>query len=309
MNQAITVSNSEVISYQTCKRRHYYHHGLGIEPRIHSIPLDRGNTGHKALELYYKAKIAGADKQEAITQAVNYIFQYSIDQATEIKIANNLDFSKRMKMYNDLITLIQDYANRYWNDNVRPIEIETVHKVALNDRLRLGLKIDLFGEYIKGPFKGDYTIIDWKFRYNFPQQKLLDILPQIPKYIWAIGKTGTVVTKGELDVIRYRSLVEPDEYGVFKRFPLHPKPRVRDKIIEDHITVAEEIYKVKQLPVAEYSKIATRTLSEYTCKDCPFIDICSLELRGEDPTLKISTDYKPSDYNYDIEVATEVTGF
>ncbi len=52
-----TVSNTEITSYNMCKRQHYYRFERRIEPtkRTLSPALYRGIVGHDALAAYYEA--------------------------------------------------------------------------------------------------------------------------------------------------------------------------------------------------------------------------------------------------------------
>ena len=310
-NATMTISNSEVVSYQTCPRKHFYSHVLELQPIVASLALERGNTGHGALKLYYEAMIKGEKKEDCVQVAAEHIFVRASNQIADMANGNMdvEDQNDRIKMYGELATLIETYADYYWGRSYVPLEVEKAHIIKINDRLNLGLRIDLLAESINPTTKGDIEVVDWKFRYNFPKPKVLGLNGQLPKYIWAMRKEGQSVSKGKLDILRYRGLKSPELTNVFRREPIEPNACAREMIMEDHIRTSEEIYQKKLLPVAEYRKEATRTLSELSCNFCPFTDICTLELRGQDPTLTIATKYKPSEYGYDLNIQDEVLVF
>lgn len=305
MNKAtFNISNSEVVTFQTCQRRHYYHFALEIEPKILSLPLERGITGHKAKEFFYKARIEGKSKEECIQVAIDHI----ISRQVKLLSAGLGDDRQKgyLTMYTKLMSLVKNHCEYYWDENIIPLEVEQMHIVPLTSDINLGMRVDLFGQYTKYPNKGDYVVIDWKFRFNFPSRDIVELNGQLPKYIWALNEQGIIVTKGMLDILRYRSIIGEAPKDIYKRELIKVKSSVRDRIITDHIRVAERIVEKKKLPVAQYGKEAERTQNEIVCKYCPFKSICILELNGQDPTLEISTNYEPSTYGYDINTLEEL---
>ncbi len=298
MTAPVTISNSEVLEYQKCERSHFYHFGLGLEPKEPPLRFDRGTTGHKALEIATKAKIQGASLQECVELAEDSIMRRAI-QFMQGHFAENWEASKRTQMFTELRSVVGQYLTYYWNnDDVRPILVEEVFKVPISSTVNYGLRADVVGQYTKFPFKGDYVISDWKFRYNFINPDLLELNGQINKYVFGVNIPEGKITKGIFDQIRYRKLKDPDPLQIFQRLPVPTKPKVRQAIMETHLSIAEDIAARKALPVREQSLKARRNLSEYACKDCLFRGPCTIELRGEDPSTEIGNNFKPSEYGY-----------
>lgn len=293
----VTISNSEVLEYQKCKRSHFYHFGLGLEPKEPPLRFDRGTTGHKALEVATKAKINGASLQECIEIAEDQISIRAI-QFMQGHFAENWEATKRTEMFTQLREVVGKYLTHYWVDDIRPILVEEVFKVPISSTVNYGLRADIVGQFTKFPYKGDYVILDWKFRYNYVKPELLDLNGQLHKYAFGVRIPEGKITKGVFDQIRYRKLLEPEPYKIFNRQVLETKPKVRKNIMDTHLVVAEEIANRKALPVNVQSATATRNLSEFACKDCLFATICMIELREEDPSKEISTNFKPSEYGY-----------
>ena len=280
-----------------CQRRWYYHYMMELEPKDTPTRLSRGNIGHKALEILYKAKLNGDTVNQALEKATNYLLNLSIDL---LKLESTSQYTvEQVAMIGDLIPLITKYVRYYWdNDPLEPIEVETVHKIPITSEVTYAMRLDLLAKYTQYPYKGDLIIVDWKFWYNFPTPDLLELNPQLAKYVWGISAEGNLVTKGMLDILRYRSLTDPDPSKIFDRKILRPRPAARKKIIEDHTKTALEIREIKLLPVVEASKVVKRNLNTMACKYCPYTKLCIIELKDGNPTLEINTNFKASEYGY-----------
>jgi hypothetical protein len=271
---------------------------MGLEPKEPPLRFDRGTTGHKALEIATLAKMNGADLEEAISAATGAIMARNIEFMKN-HFNENRDTIKRIEMFTELISVVKAYLTYYWiNDDIRPIYVEKMFKVPVSVTVNYGMRADLVGQYTKYPFKGDYVIQDWKFRYNFINPDDLELNGQLHKYVFAVNDPEMRVTKGVFDQIRYRKLKDPDPTQIFRRESLQTKPNTRAAIMDTHIAVANEIAERKILPVKRQSEIAIRNLSEFACKDCLFKTICKIQLRGDDPSREISNNFKPSEYGY-----------
>lgn len=296
----MVISNSEAAEYQKCVRSHYYHYGLGIEPKLMNIGLDRGITGHKALEIYHKAILAGASITEAKIEAVTFLANRSAEYAGTF-MPEDQDSARRMRMYTELIKIVDRYVDYYEFQPLEIVEVETTHIVKLNDRISYGFRPDLIAIWKAPPYRGDLIVVDWKFRFNFMNPAAIKMNAQIPKYVKGLKSEGHVVSKGMLDFIRYRSLKDPQSSDMFRRDMVAKKPSVLEKIMEDQLAISEEIYIKKQLPVKEYGATARRTMNELTCKNCPFADICNTELNGQDITRALTANFKTSEYGYEVD--------
>jgi len=243
MTQGMVISNSEVNEYYNCQRSHYYHFILGLEPKVLPTRLERGVVGHKALEIIYTVKDNGGTPQEALEQATHSILEASLTFLQSSYSAE--DKTHRNQMYIDLMALMQEYITKYWDeDNIETVALEQVYKVPISSTVTLGCRIDRLGIYKTYPYKGDFVVIDWKFRANFLTPQALKLNGQLPKYIWATARALDIpVTKGFMDILRYREL--KDSNGKFGRPEFKTKPAVRDKIIALHSAIAEEIVEKK----------------------------------------------------------------
>src|SRR3546814_19769576 len=59
------ISYSEIKTFQTCERRHYYSYGLDIGQKQESDDITRGKTGHKFMENFFNGLKEGKSIEEA----------------------------------------------------------------------------------------------------------------------------------------------------------------------------------------------------------------------------------------------------
>lgn len=290
------VSNTEVTSFSTCKRAHFYRFGMKIEPKEHVISkaLFRGIVGHRIWEVYYVAIKHGASVDEARRLA-------------EVQIAVELDrvATTNPESY-DMVQIILEvkgllnlYTQVYQTDDFRVLEVETSYHTKISEDISYGLKLDLLIEMTKGEFRGDFVVLDHKFLYNFKTPRELDLDGQLPKYIKTVKDSGIVVTKGIFNQIRYRSLKNAKPEDLFKREWIKTKPTETARIWEDQLVVAEEIQEYKQLPLEEWDRKAVRNMSPYICRSCYFATVCKLQLNDQDITNALAMGYQANTYGYD----------
>lgn len=289
------VSNTEITSFSTCKRAHYYRFIVSLEPKEHvlSKALYRGIVGHRVWEQYYlvikdggsvdDAKAAGMAQVKAELETINMENPESYDMAAIV-----VEVGK----------LFEVYVEVYRTDIFEPIEVETVFSTNMAPGIDYGLRLDLLGEITKGEFRGDLAVIDHKFLYNFKTTNELDMDGQLPKYISTVADSGYTVTKGIFNQIRYRSLKNPEPSNLFAREWIKVKPTETARIWQDQTQVAEEIATMKELPHAEAERKATRNMSPYICRSCYFKKLCKLELNGQSITNAVAMDYQPNTYGY-----------
>jgi len=289
------VSNTEITSYSTCKRAHYYRFIMDLEPKEHilSKALFRGIVGHRIWEAYYQALKDGYSVDEAK--------QIGLDkQREEVEkvVAENPEHYDMIQIVMELRTLFDTYTEVYRVDDFKPIEVETVFSTTMRPGLDYGLRLDVLAEMTKGEYRGDIVVLDHKFLYNFKTPDEIDMDGQLPKYISTVRASGVVVTKGRFNMIRYRSLKNNAPEDLFHREWIKPKKREIEQIWKDQTKVADEIEYMKQLPPAQASEEAVRNMSPYICRSCYFKKLCKLELNGQDITNAVVMDYQPNTYGY-----------
>lgn len=274
------ISNSEVDTRLRCRRQHYYSYALGLYPRKLSRANDIGLLGHHVLETYYRSIKEGAEQPEA----------YNAGMQQLILAGGHVDA--------EVISLISErftqYCQFYRHEQFEVIDVEGIYKVPLNDRITYGLTLDLLVKYTEGYWKGQYVVIDHKFRYNFFTPDELGLHAQTFKYIWALRKQDYPIRHSILNQIRYRTDVK-DTRKLFKREELTPTDKQLETIMRDHLAISEEIYEAKTQPVSWLKDNSPRRYYPRDCAGCYFRIPCRLELIGKDASKTFTNMFAPED--------------
>lgn len=278
----IKISNSEVGTYLVCERRHYYAHGLNLMPKRYGTSLTRGIIGHEALEMYYKAIIAGEKPLDAEHHAQQVIVKH-IQEGGDIM------------MLGPLSTLLQQYIQEHQVDSFRPLAVEEVMSMPLGETVDYGMKFDVLAEMKTGQYAGEIVLVDHKFVYNFWDQDALMLNAQAPKYIATLRANDIPVKRMMVNQLRWREVKSNPER--FRREWLTPVAAETKRVLtEQHEASLQIIDHKADLKV--YGEKALRTMNNMTCKNCSFAMLCRVELIGQDPTLLIQTDFQPNTYGY-----------
>lgn len=281
----LTVSNTEVSAHNKCENLHRYQFmlptlsGLGIEPKLFGLALFRGIVGHAAMEAYYR-------NGQSVEAAVHVL-----KDEYQILLKHWPDAFKHQEALVELISVFQAYRSYYPTEPFRVIELETVHKVPLIEgKVDYALKLDTLIQFIEGPYRGDFAIMDHKFVYNFKSQDELKLNVQLPKYVKTLQKEGITLSKGILNQIRYRNMKDPDPAKRFQRTFLPYNAAKADRIWKEQQVTAQRIYDARHDP--DY--FAVRTLNDMVCKGCAYARICNIELEGRDLKNVIDLEFQPT---------------
>ena len=282
------ISNSEVNSYNTCQRKHFYSFRERLAPKFgYSVAITRGVVGHDALAEYYTRKAAGDGKEICLVSALSVVdshFDSYPDMWTE---------------FNQLKRVITRYVEYYADESWIPVEIERQHEVFLDNRIDLsyGMRLDLLADA-----KGSLVLVDHKFVYNFFTDKELAMASQLQKYLYTLNKNGIPVKTVVVNQIRYRELKNPDPSMLFKRIYVHSTEYERERVMDEHKKTAREIFEIKSRPVDEHFYATRMSLDKYTCGTCTFQPLCKDYLQGNSTDKTKENLFKTNDYLYDKEV-------
>ncbi len=270
------ISNTEITSYNTCKRQHYYMYGMQIEPREYPIHIRRGEVGHSVLEQYYLYRKAGLNHTESLHFANEVIL-------LELSETDPEDY-ETINMLADLSKLMAQYFIYYENDQFNIISVEKMISAPLIEDIDFGLYVDLIVEITTGPHRGEIVIWDHKFVNNFKSNDDLKLDGQQPKYVKTAQLNGIPVKRSIFNQIRYRKMKDPKPEDLFRRSPLISSKKAISTIWNESTTAAVEI--------AANTHPIRRTLSYSACKFCFFKDLCMTELAGEPVETMLKTNYK-----------------
>lgn len=236
---------------------------MKITPIAHSDALGLGSCGHLFIETFLKAVLEGCSNEKAKQLAIE-------------KVAGEAYGAKA-------ITLCVP-----WVDNIYPnlgwkiLAVEQEFRIAISETLVYACKVDAIVE-----IDGEIVLVDHKFVYDPYDQSVIDIMPQLPKYMGAMRNNGVPVKYAIYNMIRTRNTTK-DLYTIAYCRPNNH--RIKTAMLEQ-IEVMRRIEQGTKLPV--------HTSNKMNCGNCQFKDLCAMELRGEDSTLFIQNFFQPNTYGYE----------
>lgn len=295
------ISGTEVGMFNTCQRQHYYRFGLDIEPRFGNLgpALTRGIIGHMALDAYYTLMQKGYTVEQCREAAYDVITTKLIEL-----VSYDPDDTAKMKIIAQLKVLIAGYVDHYKEEPFEVLQVEKFYSAKVSDDAEHNMRLDLLIQFTSGQYRGDLCVVDSKFLYNFKTDREINMDSQLPRYIKTLKENGITVTKGMFNQLRYRQLKNPAPQDVYRRAMVKPTTTRIDKIWAEQEQNVENIYRLKALPVDEWSRKATRNMGPFTCKYCPFASLCDKELENTNIKNTLTMDYQPNTYGY-VDLALE----
>lgn len=282
------ISNSEVRSFQSCQRRHFYSFVERLAPKMgYSVAITRGVVGHDALAEYYTRKQEGFSKEECLVAAL-------------LVVDNNYEkFPDMWNEFKQLKNVITRYVEYYWDEAWVPVEIERQHEAFLDNKtgLSYGMRLDLLASV-----SGSLVLIDHKFVYNFFTDKELAMSAQLQKYLYTLNRNGIPVKTVVVNQIRYRELKNPDSSMIFKRSYVHSTEYERTRVMDQHKKTALKIQDMKLMDKDKHFMLTEMSLDKHTCGSCTFQPLCKDYLQGNDSSKTKEILYKNNTYLYDKEV-------
>jgi CRISPR/Cas system-associated exonuclease Cas4 (RecB family) len=274
----LIISHSEVESFQACKRKHYYAFGEKIEKKVHSVALQRGADGHEIFNQFFtKLSDSTFDKAlDTIPVAASKLFT----------IQNSESIMQVTQLITEFVSKNRDRVSK-WS----VVAIEKEFRIQM-DEYTYAFRPDLVIEE-----SGKKTLIDYKFPYDFYIDDVANLLPQIPRYVGALRVLGENVHGGAYIFLRTRKITDPAKQRV-KFYPITLGNTRVVNAIKDLDIVAKEIVSLKNSGKENWESKATRSANGMTCKNCQFLEVCSVENSGEDSSLVRRMSYKQSTYGY-----------
>lgn len=280
MTERITISHSEADGFTSCERRHYYAFGERLESKTKSDPLQRGTDGHLLFQVFFK-----------------YYQQHHNFEAAKIEMSNyaaSVMTPESMVRLGYLLNTMNGFLEFYKERILRweIIEVEVTHKLELKD-FTYAFTPDLIVRE-----NGVLVLIDYKFTYDFYPEYMLQLSPQIPRYMGALRALGIPVEKGAYAFLRYRSLKSDGEGVRYKLEPCTPSYERMQNSFRDLILNVEPVAALRALPLEEWSQKVRRVGMPQICKYCSFKSLCVAELNGSDGKIIRATEYQRSTYGY-----------
>lgn len=263
------ISHSEVDSFTQCERKHAYAHIQKLQPKARSEGLSRGNAGHKVLEVWAKALIEGMDSETALAKG--------LQEAASMPFA-----VAGMALATEWVRDI--FPKLGW----KIVAVEVQYRVQFTETLVYPFKFDMLVEK-----DGELWVVDHKFLYDFYTQQMIDIFPQMPRYIFGLRKHGIKAVGAIYNMFRTRK-VNKVEDRFCQRITKPNEFRIKDAIAEQMLNMRKIESNAKN---PDYRPM--RTANKMNCGHCGFADLCEYEARGESTKLMREAFYEPNEYGYE----------
>jgi hypothetical protein len=281
----LIVSHSECDSIVLCELRHYYAFGEKLEPIEKSVSLERGITGHHFMHIFFKVLKETGNWDEALAVLNNELAQ------AVAKIKNAKKFEILAYLLRTINGFLDFYKERILTWDI--LEVEQTHYLDCGDFVFAFTTDVLIRE------QGRVKVVDWKFVYNFYNDTIVQLLPQIPRYIGALKALGQVVSGGCYGFLRYRDVQAEGEGNRFLLYNFTPSPERIENSFKDLMISVEKIAEKKRMPLEEWHSTARRASNMLPCQRCSFTGPCVEELNGGDAKLTRKINYQRSTYGYD----------
>lgn len=275
------ISHSMLESYLQCGKKYYFSHVRNIEPDRDSRPLILGTIGHKILEGFFTAIKDGVEsKQDAIKFAIKFSEEYARDDV----------FPKALALVVKWVAQHVGLIDRWEilvTEETRHLPIPGLFNEA-GEQIEFPFTIDLV---VRDRVNGKVFIVDHKFLYDFYDEELISLLPQIPKYAGALRVQGIPVDDAYYNMIRTRPMKSDNPDDLYRLTRLNLTDTRIKEAMSQQIQGMEEIVKRPKLPL--------RTVNKMNCGNCSFKELCILEANGEPIEVAIKHGYRQNSYGYE----------
>lgn len=271
----IALSHSQAESLNQCEYKFKYAHLDNLEPKSRSIALMRGTNGHAFFEYFFKAI-----KNNLPTGQAMQLGQIEMMEESDVALMN--------------LPLVTRWVKEVWEDKLEHeweiVLVEETHRIELGDLGQFPYTMDLI---IRHKLTGELWMVDHKFLGQFYSEEVMDLMPQMPKYIAAYEKQNNVKIAGAIyNMITTRANAkELFQMYEFKVSDARKNNAMREQV--ETFKAVEEIATGKRLPV--------RTINKMNCGHCSFRVLCVEEINGDTAMAEAVKDlmFQPNTYGYD----------
>lgn len=189
------VSHSEVETFLTCRRRHWYSYARKLQPKRKHAALAFGTAGHEVLKAFYDTiiKLGGASRQKQ-RRAFDAALDAAIDKYEELGFVEEEGQADLGDMLFDYYFPNEPFVKQGWL--IEQTEVE--EDLEIDDGLGFKFVIDL----VAVDPEGRRAVIDHKFKGRFDSADSTTLLPQVSKYIGALRGQGMPVHYGVYNEIK-----------------------------------------------------------------------------------------------------------
>ena len=276
------------MDYQKCPKRFYFAQILKLKPKEYPPAMERGITGHRFFEAFFKCMMEGGDYDDCVA-AINPLLE---DPEVYAKGG--------MEIYRHVLAYGAYYFSRPW----KPIEVETNHIYEVEDGLEFAFTPDLLSEWLSGPKRGSVFAIDFKFTGQYWNEGEVAMAQQLPKYIrYHNLKHAGRIHSAYLVELNTRAAKGAVGTKLFIQQPVKITTPKLNRIQYENEELMREIADKKENH--RESGDYVRTVDTFQCKRCFFAgDLCPADLEGRDTHRIIEREYEVNTYfedNYGVE--------
>lgn len=278
MKRALSHSQAEAVNQ--CEMKFKYAHIDSLEPKSRSTALMRGTNGHKFFEVFFLEIKKGMSTAHAMQAG-----QIAMMEESDVALLN--------------LPLVTQWVQEVWEIKRHTWEVvlvEETHRIELGDLGQFPYTMDLI---IRHKLTGELWMVDHKFLGQFYSEDVMDLMPQMPKYIAAYeAQHGVKIAGAIYNMVTTRTNAK-DLFLMyeFKVSDARKNNAMREQV--ETFKAVEEIESGKRLPV--------RTINKMNCGHCSFKVLCKEEINGDMAMLGAVKDmmFQPNTYGYAYEEQKE----
>jgi CRISPR/Cas system-associated exonuclease Cas4 (RecB family) len=195
-----SVSHSEVESYLSCRRKHWYGYGLSLQKVDSGAGLALGTFCHDVLAAFYRTLVEAGNTNSAQKKAMGAALVVARAKFVELVEKGYEDVDERRMTAEELLFKYYFPNEPLVNEGYVILEVEQEYNLEYDteSELRFPFVADLL---VRTPDKR-VSIVDHKFVGQFYNDRDPLIMPQIVKYIGAMRALGHRVDEGLYNLVK-----------------------------------------------------------------------------------------------------------
>lgn len=280
----LSISHSQAEQFNQCEYKFKYATMDKLEPNVRGEALQTGTNGHAFFEAFFK----GIKEYMSIEEAT--MSGYLAMQEDNAKIAVRV------------MPLVTKWVNNNWRGNLEHvwevILVEETHRIELRELGQFPFTMDLI---IKDKKTGQHYMVDHKFLGQFYSQEVIDLMPQMPKYIAAFeSKMGIKFAGAIYNMVCTR--VNATEESLFRMVRFKVSDARKNNAMFEQVETLKSIREV-----VEGRRLPVRSVNKMNCGHCGFRQLCNAEINGETAELQFIKDtlYQENTYGYEYVEPTD----
>lgn len=283
------VSNSMMMSAQTCEKRFEFEHIYQIRPKEFPEAMERGLAGHSMMEAFFLKMQEGGTYEQCV-EAVNELLPQWLG-------------TSKVEIYRHVLAFGAYVFQQGWK--VVTVEVNRLHPLDLyvnrggeEEEIEFAFTADVLFEWTSGPRKGYRFMIDFKFTGQYWTDHELAVYQQLPKYVLYTNEMfpdDIQIRHAGLVMLNTRASKGATGQQLFMLKWLNLDKMKLANVKKENESLALQTSNLRAR--LEAGGEALRTVNTYTCKMCFFAkDVCPMQLEGRDITRTIERNYIHNTY-------------